>query len=67
VYYRNSFACFFFCIWFTILKEKIESADANILTSEGENIRQLGLTARMLNLINLTPRQILRELSDQER
>jgi len=66
MYYINSCACFF-CIWFTILKEKKESPDANILTSEGENIRQLGLIARLLNFINLTPRQILRELSNQER
>jgi hypothetical protein len=58
---------FFFCIWYIILKGKKEGSDANILPSEGEDSRRLGLIARMLSFINLTPRQILTELSNQER
>jgi len=56
----------FLYIWSIILKEKKEGSDANILTSEGENSRRLGLIEGMLSFINLTPRQILTELSNQE-
>jgi hypothetical protein len=48
------------------IKEKKEGSGANILTSEGEKSRRLGLITKMLSLINLTPRQILAALSNQE-